>query len=595
MLNEDLDALLAIPYDEMLLDALSRTPGLSRGFTSDERVALLMLSIATRLNHAALPLDADLDHVLPDGVAGEMDHGQSTALAQRVRDGFASLRSLPIVEVASLSVPLERRGPAIVLSQGFEGDFVAFRRYAFAESQIAQRIQQARGQSGVLGNIDLDRAKEFLAQEAIDAEARRAIINALTTSFSVLTGGPGSGKTSTIATLLRTLSQIAGDQVYRVALCAPTAKAAVRMSEALEATLKSSALAEGAGLNELLGPQIALDERSGSVHRLLGIRPDDTKSLSVLDHDVIVVDEVSMLEVTLLAKLIEQAPHSHIVLVGDQNQLASVNVGAALRDIVDGCESSTLTPLVTRLLGNYRSTKRIRQVADAMNSGEPESVLEAIRQSEGAVSLVTTTSVVEQDVTKWASGLEKDVRSGDDQAALRGLGEMVVLCATRRGAGSVQWWRERLENLLGSRPDSTGQFRLGAPILVTENERLNADDAEGRLNNGDTGVVVQRDGQTGVLFSGLPERFRPIQYVQRAETAWSMTIHKAQGSEYDEVVVSLPPAGSRTLTRELLYTGVTRARHKVLIVSSKESLEAAVKGQAARASSLAERLRSLPD
>jgi len=599
MTNSATFDLLVTPVDRILIDALSRTKGFGRCFTPDEEVALQVLAIATRENHAALPLGDALDQILTDSCL-PAEHGDVAPIAEAVRRGIDSLEGQPLVETTTLTRPLALQGPAIVVSRGDDESFVAFRRYAFAESQIAKRMQRAMTPSPAFAGVSAEDILELLATQQLDDEAKQAITRALTTNFSVISGGPGSGKTSTIAAMLRVLSTLAtarGDRTYRVGLCAPTAKAAVRMTEALESAMTPNSVEGRVRLGDLLGDYLDVDKRSGSVHQLLGIRPDKTKSLKTLDHDLIVIDEVSMLEVTLLAKIIEQAPKAHIVLVGDQNQLASVNVGAALRDIVDGCEATPLAPLVTTLLGNYRSTKDIRRVADAINSGEPEVVRDAIAASGRVVTFVESVATAQSQVVAWAGAMEESARLGRTDEALHAIGELAVLCATKRGKGSVQFWREKVESALGPRADSEGQFRIGAPVLVTENERLGASASDDRLSNGDIGVVVERDGQLGVLFAGLGDRFRLVQYLQQAETAWSMTIHKSQGSEYDSVILSLPPVASRTLTRELLYTGVTRARTAVTIVGSPEALAKAVRGQASRASSLSQRLRamSLPD
>jgi exodeoxyribonuclease V alpha subunit len=477
MTNPTAFGVLVTPVDHILIDALSRTEDFDRRFTSDEELALQVLAIATRENHAALPLGDDLCQILNDSCLPD-EHEDVELIAQIVRRGFASLQGQSLVEEATLSSPLALRGPAIVMSSSEEDVFVAFRRYAFAESQIAERLQSALNPSTAFAPVAVGEIQELLATEKLDDEAKQAITRALTTNFSVITGGPGSGKTSTIAAMLRILSRIAasrGDRTYRVGLCAPTAKAAVRMTEALESAMATDGAEGRVRLGDLLGEHLEVDKRSGSVHQLLGIRPDKTKSLKILGHDLIVVDEVSMLEVTLLAKLIEQAPNAHIVLVGDQNQLASVNVGAALRDIVDGCAASALAPLVTTLLGNYRSTKKIRLVADAINSGEPVAVRNAIDASDGVVTFAETPSSVHSLVDAWAATMEERARFGRTEDALRSIGELAVLCATKRGKGSVQFWRERVERALGPRADSEGQFRIGAPVLVTENERLGAD------------------------------------------------------------------------------------------------------------------------
>jgi exodeoxyribonuclease V alpha subunit len=481
------------------------------------------------------------------------------------------------------------------LTSGPDGDVsIAFRRYAFAESRITERMSACIPGQKIMRGVDLDRIPELVAQRNEGDDALRAISNALSCSVSIITGGPGSGKTTTVAALLQTLAEVASGvqgSPIKVALCAPTAKAAVRMTEALVAAVVQDPSRVGVGLEEALGGSIQIEKRSGSVHRLLGIRPDNSKNPRALDHDLIIVDEVSMLETSLLATLLDCAPNANVVLVGDPNQLLSVNVGAVLRDMVDGCAATALSQVVTTLRGNYRSVPSIGSVADAIKDGEIDAMFAAIEQSDGAVTYSSDIAVAEETTLAWARSLVALSVENQEREALDALKKHVVLCATKQNAGSVQWWRDRIESKLGATPDSvTLRFRFGAPVLITQNEQGAYGDIDERLSNGEVGVAVPSPDGGEVIFDGVTIKRRPIRHVHRAETAWSMTIHKSQGSEYGIVVVSLPTSGSQTLSRELLYTAVTRAKQRVIIVGPQTSLENAVRRRSSRAGSLAKRL-----
>ncbi|MEI6701665.1 MAG: AAA family ATPase, partial [Actinomycetota bacterium] len=303
--------------------------------SDDLHVALLVLAKAIRLNHVAIALGAAaLDELLLElwsehgGHEGEVTspiapNALVTALLE------ADARLVAREDLGAGHVP--PTGPPIVLSMT-EGsvEFATIRRYAFAECEIATRLLEAASTEHRLGadGVPLPNPSDLAPHDASEPrsdEVTRFIDGALTRRISVLTGGPGTGKTTAVATFLKRLAEHAqaSNRSFSVALCAPTAKAAVRMREAIDQSFGPLGL-------ERFSADLLIAPGSGSIHRLLKIRPDASVSTIELECDFIIVDEVSMLELTLLEQIVRCGKRGHLVLVGDPDQLVSVEVGAVL-------------------------------------------------------------------------------------------------------------------------------------------------------------------------------------------------------------------------------------------------------------------------
>lgn len=590
--------------DYLMTSVLERTS--SSPLLSESAALLsLLLSKSLRMNHVALPLTPDelarlCEEQLWQREANEDDESRQKNRpdVEALLQGLDELLALgsTVVVVQDFVTPIEKLGsPLIVSEEHGIRKFLAYRRYAYAEEVVTAALLEAARQPDPLQATSADDVMSELARETLSDEGRLAVRRAIERKVSVITGGPGRGKTTVIASLLLGLRRVAtlDGRTYSVALCAPTAKAAVRMEEAIKSQLASA----GETWDDLMN-FVRVDERSGSVHRLLGIRPDNTKSLRQMEHDLVLVDEVSMLDISLLAKVLEHAPKTHVVFVGDADQLASVNVGAALRDIIDGVEAAELTEVVTWLTQNFRFREEINQLAEAINSGSSDEALSIIDRYPEVFSHEDDAEKLISENLAWAEELRTlaDAASeGGEQAredVLDVLGKRAILCATRKGKGSVAWWREALSRRLEVNGATTTRFQVGMPVLITENEQSTVLNSEAKLSNGDLGVAVADGGNMTVVFGpNKAPRVKRESEIGAADVAWSMTIHKSQGSEYETVVVSLPKAGSRILTRELLYTAVTRARERVVIVGSHEAITRAIERETFRASSIVDRLR----
>jgi exodeoxyribonuclease V alpha subunit len=418
-------------------------------------------------------------------------------------------------------------------------------------------------------------------------EQRAATEFALSQGLTVLTGGPGTGKTTTVARLLALLveqARLAGNARLRIALAAPTGKAAARLQEAVQLEV---ARLDPADQHALIGLHAT------TLHRLLGSRPDTSARFrhhrgNRLPHDVIVVDETSMVSLTMMARLLEAVrPQTRLVLVGDPDQLASVEAGAVLADLVDGLGEAKIAALKT----SHRFGESIGELATAIRVGDSDHVVEVLRAGGEHLEWIEAADPREplhNVLVPQALALRTAAILGDKGAALATLDEHRLLCAHRRGRFGVEHWNRQVERWL---TEATGEpiwssWYAGRPILVTAN------DYGLGLYNGDTGVTVADDGALRAVIGGAGETLTfATSRLADVETMHAMTIHKSQGSQADEVTVLMPPADSRLLTRELFYTAVTRAKKRVRVVGSEAAVRAAIDRRPVRASGLAQRLR----
>lgn len=420
-------------------------------------------------------------------------------------------------------------------------------------------------------------------------EQREAAEIALAQGLTVLTGGPGTGKTTTVARLLALFAEqaeLAGQAGLRIALAAPTGKAAARLQEAVQGEVDALDAVDRRRLTGL---------RATTLHRLLGSRPDTSSRFrhhrgNRLPHDVIVVDETSMVSLTMMARLLEAVrPETRVLLVGDPDQLASVDAGAVLADLVDGLDRRSDTRIAA-LRTSHRFGASIGELASAIRSGDADRAIEVLRAGDQHIEWIGSEDLTERlrkVLVPHALRLRREAVRGDAPAALAALDEHRLLCAHRRGPYGVAHWNQQVERWLteATADPIWSDWYVGRPILVSAN------DYGLGLYNGDTGVTVQGDGGLRAIVAGADE---PLTFatgrLSDIETMHAMTVHKSQGSQADEVTVLLPPADSRLLTRELIYTGVTRAISRVRVVGGEDQVRLAIVTRVARATGLGQRL-----
>ena len=452
---------------------------------------------------------------------------------------------------------------------------------------------------------------------------RLAAASAVLRRLTVVAGGPGTGKTTTVARILALIDEqarAAGAPPPLMALTAPTGKAAARLEEAVHQE------AAGLDVDDALRRRL-LATQASTLHRLLGWQPGNRSRFrhhrgNRLPHDVIVVDETSMVSLSQMAKLVEAVrPDARLVLVGDPQQLASVEAGAVLGDIVGPAADRLLIRAAARTglaeaagatveaedppagtaIGDgivvlrrvHRFGGGIAELADAVRRGDADATLAALSGASDDVTWLPVdlaagdaeVAAVRTAAVTAGIAVADAAKVGDPRAALDALGAFRLLCAHRRGPYGVATWSAQVEAWLAAAVPgfaASGAWYVGRPLLVTENDYTLG------LYNGDTGVVVAVGAERlAAVFErrGQILEFSPAR-LSAVETVHVMTVHKSQGSQFDTVAALLPDPESPILTRELLYTAVTRARRRLLLAGTEEAVRVAVTRPVARSSGL---------
>ena len=571
-------------------EALARIGG-----ERDERVLLAVALTVRALQAGSVCLDLT--------TAAAVDLPDDDALLPGARDEVGSDPELPWPEPTGwieavrgsrlVAAPEDTRARPLRLS----GTLFYLERYWQQEESVRTALEHRSAAAPPVVDAaaltrDLDRLFPPAAAPAGTADHQREAAEASAHRWvTVLAGGPGTGKTTTVARLLALLRGQPGHPL-RVALAAPTGKAAARLQEAVT----TAAAALPAEDRDRVG---ALE--ASTLHRLLGWRPDSKSRFrhdasNPLPHDVVVVDEMSMVSLTLMARLLEAVrPDARLVLVGDPDQLSSVEAGAVLADITGPAQRS-----VVRLTHNWRFKGGIAELADAIRTGDADRAVGLLGDGRADVTLAGLD--VSAGLTAAGGGLGELARTlrtsaatalaaatdGQIDAALAAVEQHRLLCAHRRGPYGVTRWNLEAEHWLASAVPGygvDGDTSLGRPLLVTANDR----DLD--LWNGDTGVVVRTPAGIRAAFARAagPALFPPVR-LDAVQTVHAMTVHKAQGSQFAAVALVLPPPESPLLTRELLYTAVTRATTRVLLLGDEAAVRAAVGRPANRASGLRQRM-----
>ncbi len=494
-----------------------------------------------------------------------------------------------------VGAPGDRDKPLIL-----DGDRLYLARYHVWERRIVEAIQRLL--AAAPPEVDRDRLRRGLADAFPGDERpdwqRVAAAMAVLRRFCIISGGPGTGKTWTLARILGLLRDQPGGKDLRIALAAPTGKAAARMSEAI---------AE-AGVTGL--------EEARTLHRLIGMRPGRVQPRYRADHplpvDLLVIDEVSMVDLPMMARTLAALPESaRLILLGDRFQLGSVEAGQVMADLCGeggGAYGETLAtavedvgagplpradvpqpPMADHLVVLRRSRRfdperGIGRLARAVNEGDAEGLLTAFDDPAVEQREATPPRLAELLRERVVPRFRALTALDDPIAALAMLARCRVLCALREGPQGMHRINAIVEAALGV--ESRGLYH-GQPVMVTVN------DYRQQLFNGDIGLVLRHgdaggeerlrvffpDGRGGVR-AVLPSRLPPH------ETVYAMTIHKSQGSEFDEVILVLPEQESPVVTRELLYTGITRARKRLVLCAGENALRDAVARRTRRVSGI---------
>lgn len=575
---------------------------LAPGVSDEVILALAVAARGPRLGHVCIELP-DVARLVVDG-NGEPAHALPWPEIDRWTQAlqYSDLVAGPNQYLVQPLRPLVWDG-RLYLHRYFHHELVV-------ADDLARRSRVPEDVSTSSGSAELEAALDALFGSDDPSEPdmqRRAARTALMQHISVIAGGPGTGKTRTIARLIATAHQLAAGrgEALDVALAAPTGKAAGRMTDALHLAV---AEAEDEGVVEGALAATLRENAAVTLHRLLEAIPGvgfRRNARNPLPHHLVIVDETSMVSLPLMAHLLDAVrPGSRLVLVGDPFQLASIEAGSVMSDVVGpgsvdhGDASPDRYPLAGRVTiltksHRFKEDSAIAALATAVREGDSDAAIGILDDGRLGTAWIRDTDqagvhgLLAQVVE---AGLEVigAAAAGNAQAGLDAMVRIKVLAATRYQPFGLYDWTRRIEDAIAEKDPSvrtSHRWYVGRPIIVTANDHPN------RLLNGDVGLVVRQHDNTAVAFSGASEpRIVPPSQLDRIETWWAMTIHKSQGSEFPHAVVSLPSDTSPILTRELLYTAVTRAKDQVTVVGSEAAIRAAVEQPIARASGLKARL-----
>ena len=537
------------------------------------------------------------------------------------------------------------QGQPMVLGGPADAPLLYLRRYAGYEQRVGQSLLQRAGEALAVPETAarewLDRFFPPVTEEPTITDWQKvACAVALRARLSVITGGPGTGKTYTAARLLALLLALHPDgSPLRVALAAPTGKAAARLKQSIDDALTRLPVPADAGLD--LSALIARMGPSRTLHALLGARPDTRAfrhhAANPLDVDVLIVDEASMVHLEMMDALLQALPPTaRLVLLGDKDQLASVEAGAVLGDLcqdaAEGRYSAATAQFVQRVAGQtlvaefvlpdpapvlaqqtvmLRQSRRFKgaigQLALAVNRGDAAAARACLGGADNAVAspvsaLQPSSPQAVCALALGASGkpsyadylrlLQTGPAGQGTEAHIRWVSSVLkayerfrILCAVHQGDWGTQALNVAVQKALADAGllRIQGEWYEGRPVMVTRN------DAQLGVFNGDVGLVLPNtEGKPKVWFlDGEALRSVSVMRLAQVETAFVMTVHKAQGSEFEHTALVLPPGGAEVLSRELVYTGITRAREQFTLVEAEAGLlAAAIERPSLRASGL---------
>jgi exodeoxyribonuclease V alpha subunit len=610
VLRDFVDAGLVGHFERQLVTAALRSLGASADTATDDvLVALALVARATRLGHVCLELDEVGRQLAASREAASAD---TAVVVPETASWRSALSGSPLV------APEEEADRDPLRPMVLAGNRLYLQRYWAFEVAVAGQLRTRR-QVHAHAPATTD---EALVHRAVDDvfgpdadggdgdgpidEQRVAAVRALCHPVSVIAGGPGTGKTHTVARILVAAHRVAGMRGTRLraALAAPTGKAANRMREAIVervADMRADGRIDDATADELTGTVPT------TIHRLLGSRGRDGFRHGHDDpvpFDLVIIDETSMVSLPMVARLLDAVrPDAHLVLVGDPFQLTSIEAGTVMGDMVQpddvtATEATDRQPLAGRATElvrghRFRAGSSMAELAQAIRHGDDDQVLRLLDRGDAEVHWVrpdepSALASLRDRVAGGAREIVECALDGRGREALDAAQRIKVLAAVRHGPNGLFAWSDFIADRVRAAVPAArggGWPRVGTPVMVTGNDPVNG------LANGDVGVVVN-DGSRPWVVMGAAEQLRMLAPARLGdwEPWWAMTIHKSQGSEFPHAVVALPTVDSPILTRELLYTAVTRGKPEVTVVGSEEIIRTAVRRPVARASGLRDRL-----
>jgi exodeoxyribonuclease V alpha subunit len=481
-----------------------------------------------------------------------------------------------------------------------ENESISLYRYWNYERQAAEMIKKiASYEHEKFPESEIQRSMQSICGELqLDQHQYEAISTAVYNSFTVITGGPGTGKTTTVARIVAVLKQLYGKSPCRIALAAPTGKAAMRLGESLQHALTVIASDNASKEHITVEPQ--------TIHRLLGTIPGSIcfkhNRQHPLPFDLVIIDEASMVDISLMAKLLDAIPPGcRLILLGDKDQLASVEAGSVLADICkipdlplnpdtfktpDNQRRSPVSLVTLTKSFRFQKDSGIGQLAESINSGSVESALAVLNRSNQCQFRIITDikSLHRELILQTKRWLEQLISVKEPEKALNLINDSRILTTLRHG----MWGAESINDIIKETCRSAGyqheQSLLfdGMPIMVTSNDYRND------LFNGDTGVIFRQASHFYAYFRDRSDSVRSItlRSLSSWEPSFAITVHKSQGSEFAHTLFVLPPVDTPLLSRELIYTAVTRSRTSISILGNEPVLKAGIARTTKRSSGL---------
>ncbi len=475
--------------------------------------------------------------------------------------------------------------PAAPLPLVVEQDRLYLHRYWFYEHRLVIQIKAMIQSSGTPGQKITARPEalfdKYFGISTDETDWQREAANmAVKQPFCIITGGPGTGKTTTVVKILALMQELA-EQALHIALAAPTGKAAMRLQETI-------------GFNKAALPcpetiKTHIPETVMTLHRLLGARPPSPyfhhDAAQPLVYDLVVVDEASMIDLALMSKLLDALKSgSRLILLGDKDQLASVESGAVLADLTMALPEHTL-----ELKKSHRFDETIKRLAVAVNLQQEQIAWQILHEGKENIAML------EQDLIDYVAAQQENylrlIKAGVEfDEIYRAFNRFQALCSNREGKNSVSDINYRVEQKLFGQQliNLSGLWYSGRPVMVTQNNSAL------HLYNGDIGLCMPDKDQGGKLMvffqraDGTVKKYLPGR-LPHCETVYAMTIHKSQGSEFEEVLIVLPETINPVLTKELLYTAITRARKTVKLIADEAVFAATVRQKVERITGLVDK------
>jgi len=481
-----------------------------------------------------------------------------------------------------------------------EQDRLYLHRYWNYENRLAMQIKAMTQAEHPIEKLDALLDRYFDMRDETD-DQREAAKMAAKQSFSIITGGPGTGKTFTVVKILALLQELA-EQPLHIALAAPTGKAAMRLQESIGFSKTKLPCSETI--------KNRIPETVTTLHRLLGAMPPSPyfrhNADKPLVYDLVVVDEASMVDLALMSKLLDALkPGARLILLGDKDQLASVESGAVLADLA---MAETLQNNVYTLKKSHRFGGAIKELAEAVNFQQDELAWQILSDGGDDAVQCLDEDLIDYVAAQQADYLQLIKADAEFERIFQAFSRFQVLCSNRQGKNSVADINDRVEQNLAEqkRIDLSGLWYPGRPVMVTQNNPAL------HLYNGDIGICMpdvpstsslvlssaEGAGQvsTGKLMvffqraDGSVKKYLPAR-VPHCETVFAMTIHKSQGSEFEEVLIVLPEASNPVLTKELLYTAITRAKKTIKLVAGEAVFTATVRQKIERVTGLVDKFK----